>query len=60
MLMHGGADRNIPSAASAAAESQLKAAGYDVTYKLFPGVGHTISSEEAEQAAAFLRERLAY
>lgn len=60
LLMHGGADRTIPSAASVAAESQLKAAGYDVTYKLFPGVGHTISSEEAEQAAAFLRKRLAY
>ncbi|MCF1449863.1 phospholipase [Agrobacterium vitis] len=59
LLMHGGADRTIPSAASVAAESQLKAAGYDVTYKLFPGVGHTISSEEAEQAAVFLRKRLA-
>jgi phospholipase/carboxylesterase len=59
LLMHGGADRTIPSAASVAAASQLKAAGYNVTYKLFPGVGHTISSEEAEQAAAFLRERLA-
>lgn len=59
LLLHGGADRTIPSAASVAAESQLKAAGYDVTYKLFPGVTHTISSEEAEQAAAFLRERLA-
>ena len=60
LLMHGGADRRVPSAASAAAESQLKAAGYDVTYKLFPGVGHTISSEEAQKAAIFLRERLAY
>jgi len=60
LLMHGGADRRIPSAASVAAESQLKAAGYDVTYKLFPEVGHTISSEEAEQAASFLRRRLAY
>jgi phospholipase/carboxylesterase len=60
MLMHGGADTRIPSAASAAAQAMLKAAGYDVTYRLFPDVGHTISSEEAEQAADFLRERLAY
>lgn len=59
LLMHGGADRTIPFAASVAAESQLEAAGYDVTYKLFPGVGHTISSEEAEQAAVFLRKRWA-
>jgi phospholipase/carboxylesterase len=60
LLMHGGADSRIPPAASIAAESQLKAAGFDVTYKLFSDVGHTISSEEAKQAAAFLRERLAY
>lgn len=60
LLMHGGADKRIPSAASVAAESWLKAAGFDVTYKLFPGVGHTISSEEAEHAASFLRERLVY
>lgn len=58
LLMHGDADRRIPSIASVTAQAQLKAAGYDVTYKLFPGVGHTISSEEAEQAGSFLRERL--
>lgn len=59
MLIHGRADTRIPSAASVAAQSQLKTAGYDVTYKLFPNVGHTISSEEAEQAATFLKERWA-
>jgi len=58
LLMHGDADRRIPSIASVTAQAQLKAAGYDVTYKLFPGVGHTISSEEAERAGSFLRERL--
>jgi len=60
LLMHGGADTRIPSIASVVAEAQLKAAGYDVTYKLFPGVGHTISTEEAQQAASFLRERLVH
>lgn len=58
LLIHGDADRRIPSIASVTAQAQLQAAGYDVTYKLFPGVGHTISSEEAEQAGSFLRERL--
>jgi phospholipase/carboxylesterase len=58
LLMHGDADRRIPSIASVTAQAQLQAAGYDVIYKLFPGVGHTISSEEAKQAVSFLRERL--
>ncbi|MHA4735289.1 alpha/beta hydrolase [Ensifer adhaerens] len=57
LLMHGGADRTIPPAAAAAASRQLNAAGFDVTYKLFPEVGHTISAEEAKEAADFLRGR---
>ncbi|TCP90349.1 phospholipase/carboxylesterase [Rhizobium sp. PP-CC-2G-626] len=57
LLMHGAADRTIPSTASVAAKGQLEAAGYDVTLRLFPDVGHTISSEEARKAAEFLRER---
>jgi phospholipase/carboxylesterase len=57
LLMHGGADRTIPSAASVAAKGQLQSAGYDVTLKTFPDVGHTISSEEANEAALFLRKR---
>jgi phospholipase/carboxylesterase len=58
LLMHGGADRTIPSAASVAAKGQLEAAGYDVTLKTYPDVGHTISSEEAREAARFLRDHL--
>jgi phospholipase/carboxylesterase len=57
LLMHGGADRTIPSAASVAANGQLQSAGYDVTLKTFPDIGHTISSEQAKEAALFLRER---
>ncbi|WP_245292557.1 alpha/beta hydrolase [Rhizobium sp. 9140] len=56
-LMHGGNDRTIPPAASVAAASQLKAAGFTVTSRIFPGVGHTISAEEAEEALTFLRQR---
>lgn len=56
-LMHGGNDRTIPPAASVAAASQLEAAGFTVTSRIFPGVGHTISAEEAEEALNFLRQR---
>ncbi|NSY14812.1 prolyl oligopeptidase family serine peptidase [Agrobacterium vitis] len=58
LLMHGSADQTIPSAASTAASGQLKSAGYDVTLKVYPGVGHTISTEEAREAGIFLRDRL--
>ena len=57
LLMHGEADQTIPSVASVAAAGQLRGAGYDVTLKLYPQVGHTISSEEARQAVLFLRDR---
>jgi phospholipase/carboxylesterase len=57
LLMHGEADQTIPSVASVAAAGQLRSAGYDVTLKLYPQVGHTISSEEARQAVLFLRDR---
>lgn len=55
-MMHGSADRTIPSAATTTAANQLKAAGFPVTSKIYPGVGHTISSEEARDAAIFLRD----
>ncbi|PWE52939.1 phospholipase [Metarhizobium album] len=58
MLIHGGADRTIPSSASVTASGQLKSAGFDVTLKIFPNVGHTISSEQAKDAARFLKQRL--
>lgn len=58
MLIHGGADGTIPPSASVAASGQLKSAGYDVTLKIFPNVGHTISSEQASEAARFLKRRL--
>ncbi len=57
LLMHGEADRTIPSAATVAAANQLKSAGFDVTSEIFPGVGHTISPAESREAAAFLRKR---
>jgi phospholipase/carboxylesterase len=56
LLLHGGADQRIPATASVAAANQLKSAGFDVTLEVVPGVGHTISSEEAAKALRFLAE----
>lgn len=55
LMMHGAEDKTIPSAATTVAANQLRSAGFSVTSKIYPGVGHTISSEEAGQAAMFLR-----
>jgi phospholipase/carboxylesterase len=55
LLIHGRADKTIPSAASVAAGTQLKAAGFDVTVTLLPDVGHTISSSGAQKASMFLQ-----
>jgi phospholipase/carboxylesterase len=57
LLMHGAADQTIPSVASVAAAGQLRGAGYDVTLKVYPQVGRTISTEEAREAVHFLRDR---
>lgn len=57
LMMHGSADRTIPSAATTAAANQLQSSGFPVTSKIYPGVGHTISSDEAREAANFLRDR---
>lgn len=56
LMMHGSADKTIPPAATTVAASQLKSAGFTVRSKIYPGVGHTISSEEAREAANFLRD----
>jgi phospholipase/carboxylesterase len=57
LLLHGGVDRRIPPAASVSAARQLKWAGFDVTLHVIPGVGHTISSEEAREALRFLANK---
>jgi len=54
LLMHGSADRTIPSEASISAASELEAAGFDVSLNIVQGVGHTISPEEAKTALQFL------
>lgn len=58
LMMHGAEDKTIPPAATTVASGQLRSAGFKVTSKIYPGVGHTISSEEAMDAVIFLRDGL--
>lgn len=55
LLIHGAADRTIPAAASEVAARQLRDAGYDVTLKIMPDVGHTVTLEGAQAALGFLK-----
>lgn len=59
LLVHGESDPRIPATASMAAAGQLKTAGFDVTLKILPGVGHTISPDGAEAAFLFLKKNFA-
>ncbi|WP_288427415.1 dienelactone hydrolase family protein [uncultured Agrobacterium sp.] len=56
LMMHGSADKTIPPAATTVASSQLKSVGFAVRSKIYRGVGHTISTEEARDAVNFLRD----
>lgn len=57
LLLHGEADRVIPASESAAAHQALKAAGFDATLRVEPGVGHAISPTGARFALDWLRAR---
>ena len=59
LMIHGQNDLRIPAEASKAAAGQLRAAGFDVDLEILPGVGHTISSDGAAKALAFLKKRFA-
>lgn len=59
LLIHGEADPVISATESLEAERRLKSAGAVADVRLLPGVIHTISSEGAALAAAFLAKALA-
>lgn len=59
LLIHGDADRIMPVGESVAAAETLGALGVSVEVRILPALGHTISTEGARLAAAFLRETLA-
>jgi phospholipase/carboxylesterase len=54
LLIHGEADPVIPAADTVHAAGVLERLGYDVTARIEPGVGHTITREGAAEAGQFL------
>lgn len=58
LLGHGTADPVIPVGEMADAAKRLSAAGFDVTTSATPGLGHTISPAQVDDAVRFLRATL--
>lgn len=59
LLVHGEWDDVLPAQSSQAAERDLKAAGFATRLVLRPRLGHGIDPEGIDEAARFLKERLA-
>ncbi len=59
LLVHGTADAMIPAAEAALARDRLAAAGAQVGLHLLPGLGHSLSREGLDLAAAHLAAALA-
>lgn len=58
LLLHGQADPVVPFTHMGEAEAALKAAGFAVTARAFPGLGHGIAPEGLAAAQSFLRAHL--
>lgn len=58
LLLHGSADPIVPSAETTRAEEVLRAEGLDVTSRIFPGLGHTVSAEGATLTRDFITAAL--
>ena len=54
LLIHGGSDPVIPATESLRAEDILSRAGFSVSARILPGLGHTISAKGAVWAEGFL------
>jgi phospholipase/carboxylesterase len=54
LLLHGAADPVIPPTEAQSAHKRLSAAGADISLSLLPGLGHSISREGLDLAAAHL------
>ncbi|VTT27241.1 esterase [Klebsiella pneumoniae] len=59
LVIHGMADGVIPVQESESAAQRLRDHGVAVDSQFEPGVGHTISAQGAQKAAAFIAARLA-
>lgn len=58
VALHGRDDQRIPFARGKETAERLRAAGRDVTFVAFPGVGHNISSAMRERFFAALRDAI--
>jgi acetyl esterase/lipase len=58
LLMHGENDPVIPAQETWLAADRLRAAGFEVEAKLYPGLGHVLSAEGVQTAGKFLARQL--
>ncbi|KAI0475772.1 Phospholipase/carboxylesterase [Xylariaceae sp. FL0804] len=58
LMCHGDADPVVPTAFGKDSHEMLRDMGFDVTMKLYPGMGHSACLEELDEVEVFLRARL--
>ncbi|KAI1334683.1 Phospholipase/carboxylesterase [Xylariaceae sp. FL0016] len=58
LMCHGDADPVVPTAFGRMSYEMLKGQGFDVTMKMYPGMGHSACLEELDEVEAFLQARL--
>ncbi|UPL01051.1 hypothetical protein LCI18_011985 [Fusarium solani-melongenae] len=57
-MFHGDADPIVNIQRGKLSVDLLKELGYDVTWKVYPGMGHSACLEELDEVEAFLRQQL--
>ncbi|RSL48109.1 Acyl-protein thioesterase 1 [Fusarium sp. AF-6] len=57
-MFHGDADPIVNVQRGKLSVDLLKELGYDVTWKIYPGMGHSACLEELDEVEAFLRQQL--
>jgi phospholipase/carboxylesterase len=60
LVMHGENDPVIPAQETRLAAERLRAAGFEVEAKLYPGLAHSLSAEGVETAGKFLARQLVH
>ena len=60
LLTHGENDPVIPAQETRLAAERLRAAGFEVEAKLYPGLGHVLSAEGVQAAGKFLVRELGH
>ncbi|KAH7192486.1 acyl-protein thioesterase 1 [Fusarium flagelliforme] len=58
MMFHGEEDPIVPCERGKLSADLLKGLGYDVSWKTYPGMGHSAVLEELDEVEAFLRKQL--